>query len=398
MEGSPPSTGPDTSGPKLIRPIPRRPFNIGGLSSPTPPEDSDDCASPRPQISASDLRFLAPHQRAATTPGADSGTGSTPLSHTTSYLNLTSGTLFGIYSPTTLGSFMPRNGEDEEGEYDAGTPGDFPSSLRYRDGFGEFDDVVEDDEEDDEEGEEDDYFGAATQPSDVVPTTQEGVISRPMRRRELVLQLTVRAALLFALGVGYGALVIRLPASGSHGLPQRLAGSNTGGAAINEPHATNWRYLLFWGAAGVALGSLLPWFDRFWEDRVAKGPSSTGAATDSVGFSSSVSNPVKPTSATQPSAVAITARRRRLTLTNANANTTSPPTSLPSETDAPVIEKPSTSSPPRADWALVIRGIGAFVGIVFAIRKLPWASTMQVSLTLALCCGRGGGVGGADGG
>ncbi|KAL1835893.1 hypothetical protein VTK73DRAFT_5273 [Phialemonium thermophilum] len=72
----------------------------------------------------------------------------------------------------------------------------------------------------------------------------------------------------------------------------------------------------------------------------------------------------------------------------------------------------------ETDWALVMRGIGAFVGIVFAIvsawrpfplsfsspfpsflsleqrltrlslsffqRKLPWTSTMQVSLTLAL--------------
>ena len=43
-----------------------------------------------------------------------------------------------------------------------------------------------------------------------------------------------------------------------------------------------------------------------------------------------------------------------------------------------------TGTAPEADWALVVRGIGAFVGIVFAIRRLPWTSTMQVSLTLAL--------------
>ena len=54
------------------------------------------------------------------------------------------------------------------------------------------------------------------------------------------------------------------------------------------------------------------------------------------------------------------------------------------DADAPVTSKPSLTSPPQTDWALVIRGIGAFVGIVFAIRRLPWASTMQVSLTLAL--------------
>lgn len=31
-----------------------------------------------------------------------------------------------------------------------------------------------------------------------------------------------------------------------------------------------------------------------------------------------------------------------------------------------------------------MRSIGAFVGVAFAIRKLPWQSTLQLSLTLAL--------------
>lgn len=35
-------------------------------------------------------------------------------------------------------------------------------------------------------------------------------------------------------------------------------------------------------------------------------------------------------------------------------------------------------------WMDVVRSIGAFVGIAFAIRKLPWQSTLQLSLTLAL--------------
>lgn len=35
-------------------------------------------------------------------------------------------------------------------------------------------------------------------------------------------------------------------------------------------------------------------------------------------------------------------------------------------------------------WSDVIRSVGLFVGIAFAIRKLPWQSTMQLSLTLAL--------------
>ncbi|KXL50208.1 hypothetical protein M433DRAFT_71096 [Acidomyces richmondensis BFW] len=36
------------------------------------------------------------------------------------------------------------------------------------------------------------------------------------------------------------------------------------------------------------------------------------------------------------------------------------------------------------DWMDVVRSISAFVGIAFAIRKLPWESTLQLSLTLAL--------------
>ncbi|GIZ49576.1 hypothetical protein CKM354_001260600 [Cercospora kikuchii] len=39
---------------------------------------------------------------------------------------------------------------------------------------------------------------------------------------------------------------------------------------------------------------------------------------------------------------------------------------------------------PRQDWMDIVRSIGAFVGIAFAIRKLPWQSTLQLSLTLAL--------------
>ncbi|KAK4226082.1 insulin-induced protein-domain-containing protein [Podospora fimiseda] len=43
------------------------------------------------------------------------------------------------------------------------------------------------------------------------------------------------------------------------------------------------------------------------------------------------------------------------------------------------------SSPSQnTDWPLLIRSVGAFIGIIFAIRRLPWTSTLQVSLTLAL--------------
>ncbi|KAF6842660.1 insig domain-containing protein [Colletotrichum musicola] len=88
----------------------------------------------------------------------------------------------------------------------------------------------------------------------------------------------------------------------------------------------DWQYLSLWGLSGVVLGSLLPWFDGVWEHTFGR--------------------------------------------------------------DDETVEVMGNSSPedvsPVKDWALVVRSIGAFVGIVFAIRKLPWASTLQVSLTLAL--------------
>ncbi|KAI5810236.1 INSIG domain-containing protein [Peziza echinospora] len=37
-----------------------------------------------------------------------------------------------------------------------------------------------------------------------------------------------------------------------------------------------------------------------------------------------------------------------------------------------------------ADWMQVVRSIGAFVGVAYGIRKLPWQSTLQISLTLSL--------------
>ncbi|KAI9167505.1 Protein NSG2 [Paramyrothecium foliicola] len=89
----------------------------------------------------------------------------------------------------------------------------------------------------------------------------------------------------------------------------------------------NWKYLTFWGVAGALLGSLLPWFDGVWEESFER--SSKGVATKEGEYS-------------------------------------------PKKEDA------------STDLALVVRAIGAFVGIAFAIRKLAWDSTMQASATLAL--------------
>lgn len=83
-----------------------------------------------------------------------------------------------------------------------------------------------------------------------------------------------------------------------------------------------WPYLAFWGVAGVLLGETLPYVDKLWAPQEGD------------------------------------------------------------EIEEPEEERRSTRG--SGDWLDVVRSIGAFVGIAFAIRKLPWQSTLQLSLTLAL--------------
>lgn len=93
---------------------------------------------------------------------------------------------------------------------------------------------------------------------------------------------------------------------------------------------SSWTYFTWWGLTGVALGEALPWVDTFWapEDEEEAEHERTRRAKDS--------------------------KRARNTKGQQDA------------------------------WMDVVRSIGAFVGVAFAIRKLPWQSTLQLSLTLAL--------------
>jgi len=105
----------------------------------------------------------------------------------------------------------------------------------------------------------------------------------------------LRVASLFVFGVAYGVIITHL---------------HEGGAGLRvdiDRWATG--YLVFWGLAGVGLGSVLPWLD-------GKDP------------------------------------------------------------DGGVVG--------RTEWIPAVRSIGAFVGIAYGIRRLPWQSTLQVSLALAL--------------
>jgi hypothetical protein len=92
---------------------------------------------------------------------------------------------------------------------------------------------------------------------------------------------------------------------------------------------TAWPYYVFWGLAGVLLGEALPHLDAMWN----------GDEDEDI--------------------------EER-------------------EEDARRRNTGSSRKQGMVAWNDVVRSVGAFVGIAFAIRKLPWQSTLQLSLTLAL--------------
>lgn len=95
-----------------------------------------------------------------------------------------------------------------------------------------------------------------------------------------------------------------------------------------ELDRSSWSYLILWGLAGVVLGEALPWADRFWLEDPDRDQED------------------------------ITARHQQ--------------------------HQRKRRESGLDGWMDVVRSTGAFIGIAFAIRKLPWQSSLQLSLTLAL--------------
>jgi len=155
-------------------------------------------------------------------------------------------------------------------------------------------------------------------------------------KRILALALLLRGVLLFAIGMGYGLLVRHLHTD------RKVASFQVEG--IIKPR-NDWRYLLFWGLAGVGLGSALPWVDTLFldsaeeEKRVLREIKSAGGGIG--GRSGSVGGTKE-------------------------------------------VDSGKEEGIWGADWTPAVRSVGAFVGISYAIRKLPWSSPLQASLTLAL--------------
>jgi len=253
-----------SDGPPLLRPTPRRPFDIN-VTSATPPESTTPADSGE---------HTSPNYLDAKTNVADQGS----FSRTRSILNLTSSTLFGIYSPTGYN-------EREEPSTPWGTGAETPRER------GSFDGLPP-------------TYGSRNDPLHRRKSSQH-VSTTPLPNH--ILNLTLRIVLLFCLGMGYGVLVTHLHND------QQLAPFQVEG--IMKP-SYNWSYLVFWGVAGVGLGSLLPWVDTMWED------------------------------------------------------TSSNPELAPEKERLSTIEDEDTGNSTSglgADWNPVVRSIGAFVGIAFAI-------------------------------
>jgi len=134
------------------------------------------------------------------------------------------------------------------------------------------------------------------------------------------LPLMGRVTALFGVGMLYGMLVSTLHER------QEIAPVKVEGIDRSA-----WPYYVFWGMAGVLLGEALPQLDAMWN---------AGEDEDIEEHEEDARRSTRPTGSSRQQGMVA--------------------------------------------WNDVVRSVGAFVGIAFAIRKLPWQSTLQLSLTLAL--------------
>ncbi|KAL6851033.1 hypothetical protein ACO1O0_008159 [Amphichorda felina] len=284
-------------GPPLLRPVPQRPFSLN-LTSATPPEDED--ASEHGQEDKRSVPQLLHADSAA------DGSDDASISRPGSFMNLTSSTLYGIYSPTASGrDRIFNNSEEDDTPWGTGaqTPIRRPSvddaTYELMRGRAHL------------QRRRSSYYRAK---DTTIPHSQGHTAVS-------VSSLTLRAGVLFALGVGYGVLLARFQDRSQWPAATPFADklAKTG---------YDWKTLAFWGIAGVVLGAAMPWSDRTWGDAIGDEEDET----------------------------------------------------VDVDTDPTCAENAGRTT----DGVLVMRPIGAFVGIIFAIRKLAWASTLQVSVTLAL--------------
>lgn len=275
------------SPPPILRPLPRRPFELSSTSSTSQSDYPDHPTTPPRDSSAEDGPL---DTRNGNTGSSSRGRRYLEepenFSRSRSWLDMNSSTLFGIYAPTAESSVR---GSEPPTPWGTGaeTPARTGSLDGGRPGYGDFHEIK----------------GRRR------TISQPQLPLRPPKRG--IVPTVGRITALFILGIGYGALVSHLHDN-----------SSISPVHVDGIDRHSYTYITFWGLAGIALGSLLPFLDSLWRPYTQ--------------------------------------------------SPTSPPSPIPSEDST------------TADWSTIVRSIGAFVGIAFAIRKLPWQSTLQVSVTLAL--------------
>ena len=321
------------SSPQVLRPQPRRPgaFSLPSTSSNASPTIPDPAAVETPTTSIPSTPLLDPRSNtnldvggpaAANIPDFNRGLSGGAPQKSHSIMNLTSSTLFGIYSPTGY------DANREEPSTPWGTGAQTPSRTTSVD-VSAF------------------KFYQPSQDTKLpqASTSAKGQTTRPAarsrnsqkhhRRRSVAVQATLlasRTAALFLFGLAYGEVITHLHDRG-----------NIAPVKVDHIHRDTWEYLGFWGVAGATLGSLLPAIDglerRLWR------------------FSGD-------NDATRP------ATPERMDEKDAAEG---------SET-----EGPQTRGSLAAEWNPIVRSIGAFVGIAFAIvcptnhSHRPFASVLTI--------------------
>ena len=208
-----------------------------------------------------------------------------PESRKGSVLNLTSSTLFGIYTPFGSGIETSRD--------QPSTPwGNVSRTPRHS---------IDDNKPP--------IIGAYERPR---PQRSHSYHSHP-RFSEYILPLGFRTILLFSFGVAYGVIISHLH-DHQQVAPVQLEGIEH----------FSWVYLMAWGGVGVLLGGLLPWIDMLWEE--VSGKNEEDLASESQN-------------------------------------------SKPADVGKDQSPRPALRSGNSlgADWNPVVRSVGAFIGIAFAI-------------------------------
>lgn len=213
-------------------------------------------------------------------------------SRTRSILNLTSSTLFGIYTPLASGFETNRSEPSTPAGNGSQTPGKASTDDSRPPIIGP-------------------YVTAPPRTTDIHPHPHEtGFWGK-------VFLLSERIILLFLFGMAYGVIITHLRDS------QQVVPVQFDLRGIKHH---SWGYLIGWGGIGVSLGALLPWVDVLWEEVL-------GNSIEIFPSSRPSERPVSPKD--------------------------------PSEKEER--QTGGFSSGLGADWNPVVRSIGAFIGIAFAI-------------------------------